>query len=504
MDYYGLLFLYYLKGLSGKSVLRLFFNIEAGGTEQLLPENTSTPTTTPILADIQYPDGLRTDQYFTYRETPTTVSNKARIKTIKGNTLVWNQLASIVGEQTATNGLFNENTYIYENNKYLMLVDANVEAGRTVYLSIYYNNGTNTNYQVTGTASGNYHRFFTSGYTAHGGAPNVRGHFWFYAYNATSWKNLMLIDLTKMFGAGNEPATIEEFTSLFPLPYYAYNAGTLLSFNGNGIKTVGANQWHNPITGQTINDEGEVRTSANTDWMADKILIGADKKLYLYLEDVGGYTRGSVNIAMYGTNGYLGKINALQSNPQVPQKKVITLNQNTTYVIPYGYMSGGATSITDVEMTLANIDINEYVPYTSSTLSLPISTYFPTGMKSAGDVYDELTPIKAITRIGAVDLGTITYTYDGECFIGQIPRDAKVLSANTETLNSVSDRYLINNWSSVKYLKSNMTLGTGVSRYICIFNNSYTDATAFKEAMTGVYLYYELATPVELPTMSFE
>ena len=88
-DYFSFII---LKDCRGKSILRLFFNIEAGGTEQLLPENTSTPTTTPILADIQYPDGLRTDQYFTYRETPTTVSNKARIKTIKGNTLVWNQL----------------------------------------------------------------------------------------------------------------------------------------------------------------------------------------------------------------------------------------------------------------------------------------------------------------------------------------------------------------------------------------------------------------------------
>lgn len=35
-----------------------------------------------------------------------------------------------------------------------------------------------------------------------------------------------LFDLTEMFGAGNEPATVEEFKDLFPKDYYAYNAGT--------------------------------------------------------------------------------------------------------------------------------------------------------------------------------------------------------------------------------------------------------------------------------------
>lgn len=32
----------------------------------------------------------------------------------------------------------------------------------------------------------------------------------------------LLIDLTTMFGAGNEPTTAEEFTAMFPLEYYAY------------------------------------------------------------------------------------------------------------------------------------------------------------------------------------------------------------------------------------------------------------------------------------------
>ena len=40
----------------------------------------------------------------------------------------------------------------------------------------------------------------------------------------TIW-NIMLLDLTVMFGQGNEP-TADEFKALFPDDYYAYNAGT--------------------------------------------------------------------------------------------------------------------------------------------------------------------------------------------------------------------------------------------------------------------------------------
>ena len=36
----------------------------------------------------------------------------------------------------------------------------------------------------------------------------------------------VLVDLTLLFGAGNEPTTVDEFKALFPNDYYAYNAGT--------------------------------------------------------------------------------------------------------------------------------------------------------------------------------------------------------------------------------------------------------------------------------------
>lgn len=57
--------------------------------------------------------------------------------------------------------------------------------------------------------------------------------------NETVYINLL--DLTAMFGAGNEPSTVADFRALFPHDYYAYNAGeeTLVSaVNGEPYRAI--------------------------------------------------------------------------------------------------------------------------------------------------------------------------------------------------------------------------------------------------------------------------
>ena len=54
-------------------------------------------------------------------------------------------------------------------------------------------------------------------------------------------RNVNLIDLTLMFGAGNEPSTVEEFEALFPEAYYPYNAGELISNDAEAVESVGFN-----------------------------------------------------------------------------------------------------------------------------------------------------------------------------------------------------------------------------------------------------------------------
>lgn len=54
-----------------------------------------------------------------------------------------------------------------------------------------------------------------------------------------------VFDLTRMFGVNKEPISVVQFNRLFPLPYYAYNAGELKSCQSNKLITIGYNQFEN-------------------------------------------------------------------------------------------------------------------------------------------------------------------------------------------------------------------------------------------------------------------
>lgn len=115
----------------------------------------------------------------------------AEIKSVHGNTLVWNQL---VGADTASVALTNGHVYFTRIS--------GVES-RMV--------GDGSEIEVS------------SGDAVH--------------------------DLTKMFGSGREPATAADFRALFPRTDYAYDAGRFLNFTGTGLRSVGFNLL-NPATGK--------------------------------------------------------------------------------------------------------------------------------------------------------------------------------------------------------------------------------------------------------------
>ena len=507
MDYYGLLFLYYLKGLSGKAVLRLFFNIEAGGTEQLLPENTSTPTTTPILADIQYPDGLRTDQYFTYRETPTTVSNKARIKTIKGNTLRWSQLVQ--------NGNFNDTTYwiasnvtfsvanntatvtrelestsqqgirqqlnslIVNGNKYLISFEAKSsvqDAPLQIAISDSVALTQPLNYALS-TSMATYQQVFTAGSFDVSATKSLYART--YINQTFQIKNIMLIDLSAMFGVGNEPSTAEEFTSLFSLPYYDFNQGSLLSFNGNGIKTVGFNQWDEEweVGGYNVNGE---KIADNTR-IRSKNLVPLISGLTYYFKSptVVGVRFFDKNKVFIGTSYNIANDNFLFTVPSNASYLCFSVTNTTSYG-------------NNICINISSSKNGTYEPYTSSTTNLTISTYFPTGMKSAGSVYDELTESKAITRVGSVDLGSIAWALRDNAYWqtqSDIIPNAKKPSDNIQPINAIHSVYEV---KGGYYVQGANQIGMTTTGVLNCNNGSTTDKPSG-------YLYYELATPTETP-----
>lgn len=173
-------------------------------------------------------------------------------------------------------------------------------------------------------------------------------------------KHFQLIDLSKMFGYGYEPATVEEFKESFNKSYYEYTTGTIKNVSTTKIKSVGFNAYNN-------------RTG--------KASIIAFKKYKIE----GDYTSLSFKDKHENT-----------LSVTVDENGYFTTNEDCELSI-----EGGNENNTCVHLVWSGYRDNEFAPYKESVLTLDISTYFPNGMGGIGDVCDELYPDKAIKRINS-------------------------------------------------------------------------------------------------------
>ena len=338
---------------------------------------------------------------------------------------------------------------------------------------------------------------------------------------------LQLFDLTQMFGAGNEPATPAEFRAMFPDDYYPYNAGELKSIAPTSVESSGIERFQlldknkypatTTIGGVTFTNNGDGTITVNgTARPSDHIYYGLHNVMEV---PVGHKVLISGGVTGAGWSSYLlydasdatygidspggGKIYTVQTNqvdPYIFVAKSYTVS-NITFkpqLFDLTQMFGPGNEPTTPAEFWQKVPekLYGYNPSAYKSVNIPSSKYFPDGMKSAGSVYDEINFLsqKAIKRIGAVDMGALTWTLGGgngkdEVFYATI-------SGKKTNLNIVCDRYTTSSeyWEAMpdKSITSNK-----VYPLIYIKDFSYTDAAAFKAAMSGVMLYYELATPVE-------
>ena len=359
----------------------------------------------------------------------------------------------------------------------------------------------------------------------------------------------MVFDLTKMFGAGNEPATVAEFRKMFPLDYYNYNKGQLLSLNPTGILTDGFNQYnhndpHINVFAQAYYIGGTYTSlwfsKSKTD-IATAYAFGDTLTAGSFYTNGGTHYKSNVSVAAYdssktyavGAYCIEGSV-VYKCNTAITAAEAFDASKWTSLVDVAGMVTDGI--LTSVEITpvdhlftpteqgyvhveggnATNTVVNlhwsgkrdgEYEPYWQSTRNIPIaqintdgtitesavgkSRLFPDGLCSAGSVHDEITPTKAIKRIGKVDLGMMSWSNrSGEnYFFSTIPNDMRIrgTGAGAETNRITSLTYTINFWTFHHYREINISA-----------TKDYSTAEDFKAAMSGVYLYYELATPIEV------
>ena len=490
---------------------QLVFKAYKGVTEQLLPENGSTPTTSPFKGDIRYPQGLLADQEFTYRQSPTESDGLAFVERIKGNTLNWNQLVPTANKDftstdTDTRSLLlicrqSASPYtelLNKNNVSVGILTAILQPAFTGSIQIIHS-GRQRNFNIltsniVSVVSG--HKYLLS-MNVVGADTSVVG--------GVSTKDLMIFDLTQM---GLDSLTVEQFISLFPLSYYAYNQGSLLSFNGNGIKTVGKNLMPFPYQDTrttvtnvsiTVNDDGSIKLNGT--------VSGGT-----FFFNLGNDSMNTINLFpnTYTMSTSLGKARLVAVKNGSYFATTDTGTGRATFTITeqykmYFYITAPSGTVFNNETIYPQLEFGSsqtsYEPYTESVLNLPISQYFPAGMKRVGNAYDELTPTKATPRIGSITLNgseawAKSTSYPGNYYVLGLLSDVKY-----PNLNAISNS-LILVYNTTQLRESDLCFmfdGSINSQNVNIKNTSMTTVDQFKAWLQAnpVTIYYELKTPTE-------
>ena len=424
----------------------------------------------------------------------------ARVKAIKGNSVVWNQLwqsskgtwfptrVEVVDEDkivkiTATT--YDGGKY-YNNLKFFPIghkaaITLNAKVKGTVLVGLY--GGVTADQAYMGALEGDGTSWQT--YTIVQLTVNVPTFGVYISDNGDSIEidkeSIRIVDMTKMFNAGNEPKSYEEYLERKPMNIedeYADNAGALVDMKVDSLISTSDNAY-NPLTHKARVLGGKAyNITAST---------GAEFNVEFYNDETSSTTIYEVDGKyIFPANGYCQVISASEED-----LGEICVCLNHSYDKPHPAFQQ---------------DVKD--------LSFIVDA-FPEGMRSAGSVYDEIrfNPTKkvweAVKRISEVDLGSFTWrigaTADTSKGVKRIDSEEHLLNMKTPTNTSIKANLLCKRYTAASansvYLNVPMTVGVTNNGSIQIYDTEYnandgSDLIAFKQAMQGIMLYYELAEPI--------
>lgn len=312
-----------------------------------------------------------------------------------------------------------------------------------------------------------------------------------------------IYDLTAMFGSGNEPSTVEEFEAMFPNDYYQYNAGEIISAGTESVIEQGANLYYS----------------------TDMLKVGSDDYEYI----ANSYRCKSIKLKPNTT--YTLSFNSDKTSEIILLMNVTTVvnagqyfdfrkaSHTQTYTtgddgcLYVGvYAGNGNVASADVVKRLSECKImisegdtpTAYAPYHSNVYPIPEAIRNLPGYGwSAGTArnYIDYENKKYYQCVQIVDLGTVNWVAgdSGKVSFQTSQVKGQKLTKNYNILpNIICSKYLVKTQNAMwgKNSVTGITTNASVDGYIYVNDTSYTDATAFKQAMQGVILYYELATPI--------
>lgn len=449
---------------------------------------------------------FQTDDAEAYQKTVPSGAKMANIKSIGGKTIVWNQLVKHIENSAINNVSINtdeKGTFTLNGTSsaviYLKLNDEKESIiGHKYYIS-------QKRYPVNSDA---YIYNDGGGITLASAKSAIQTatlekNFYLRCDSDTTFDNVVLkpiiFDLTQMFGSGNEPSTPEEFEAMFPADYYPYNAGELMSAPVNEVTEQGKNL----LGGKAFADK-IVELGGTLDEVNGKVSIAAsvvsDKTVFEFPDESKSYT---IILSGENTNTNLQSTNLRTDkgacNMFVDRCSITTVTgakkifgTYDTQIAIYDYEKCGIFE--------GVLTADDFKPYHKTSYPIPQAIL---GLDGYGDgvtdnVYNyvDWENKKYHKRVGKVDLGTVNDFILGKplndgsgnvfYFTGKesgFKKNGKAIS--NKLIYSIP---LSGQWEDLKLNETYIDSGC----YVVVAHNVST-LDEFKQAMSGVILYYELA-----------
>lgn len=344
----------------------------------------------------------------------------AEITVLHGNAVVWNQKVQL------NSGVSNENGITFNTNAENHSIVANGVAtnGDAIY-AIPHEATKNHVYIMMGCPIGGSSNTYVF-YNQKGGEDIGAGCVYRevresgVAYNlirisqGVSVSNLIfkprIIDLTKMFGAGNEPTTIEEYEARKPIvaDEYAYNEGEVIPFTAEGIKSVGDNAWDEEWEKGGIDEQTGLDN--NLPFFRSKFIKVLPNTQYYFKKPLGVVTY----LMFYDSNKDFVKWldpfatvgdGGVFATPDAPYMRFVCLTDTYNNDITISLYHSGWKA-----------EDAKYQPYWDDVLHLDarIKEHFPDGMMPWNKVYNKNGKGYIVKGTGAVKIKDLSTRRDAE------------------------------------------------------------------------------------------
>lgn len=487
---------------------------------------------------------FETDAERAYQKDIPSGAKLVSVKKIGGRTIVWNQLVNLNElENTTINGI------VYTKNKDGSISVKGTASGISHVNINYFKTIASHKYYVgsRGAVCGGWLAYGLyvselSGYSMTGEKGTITTanmdadasldfHVWDgVAVDITFYPQL--VDLTKMFGAGNEPSTPEEFEALFPKDYYPYNEGTLMSTSVNEVVEKGRNLFDcYGFSCSSIYDENVKRDIANS-YGTTISTINPTNSITVTQDKANGSTKTDYK------NGYFCAGIRMENNKEytisfdfTPTKMLIdnpniillingegsnssgiidgfSLNVKKRIVAKFTYKpfesrqyiefrNGGMSGIFENFQLDEGTTATPYSPYHKNTYPIPQTILDLDGYGDgvSDDVYSyvDWENKQYHKRVGKVDLERLDWEYVND-YLGMpvfyttnIPPGIA-----SRTMNIITSRYIpTDKVFSTQQIDKAIAIATSGAVYVR--DNSYSDKDTFVNALNGQIIYYELA-----------